>query len=47
MAAARACGLAAPEAEIVLDGGTLFLRHDPGGPVFMTGDAQLIFTGEI
>ena len=47
MVAARACGLAEPEAEIILDGGVLFLRHDPGGPVFMTGDAQLIFTGEI
>ena len=47
MAAARMCGLAAPEAEIILDGGKLFLRHDPGGPVFMTGDARLIFTGEI
>ena len=47
MAAARACGLAAPEAEIILDGGVLLLRHDPGGTVFMTGDARLIFKGEI
>ncbi|MCF0221579.1 MAG: diaminopimelate epimerase [Fibrobacter sp.] len=33
------------EADIVLDGGTLRIRHEEGGPVLMTGPAKEIFRG--
>ena len=47
MAAARKKGLTGPEAEICLDGGSLFIAYEPGGAVFMTGSADKVFTGEI
>ena len=35
------------EADVVLDGGTLHIKHEEGGPVFMTGPAKEVFKGEI
>ena len=35
------------EADIVLDGGTLHIKHEEYGPVLMTGPAQEVFKGEI
>lgn len=47
LVAAQRKGLAGASAEIVLDGGSLFIRHEPGGNVFMTGPAAEIFEGDI
>ena len=47
LVAARKCRDAAEKAEIVLDGGSLFIAYRPGGHVFMTGRADEIFQGEI
>jgi diaminopimelate epimerase len=35
------------EADIVLDGGTLHIKHEEGGPVLMTGPATEVFKGVI
>jgi diaminopimelate epimerase len=35
------------EADIILDGGTLHIKHLDGGPVLMTGPATEVFRGEI
>lgn len=46
--AAQKRGLVGAEAEIVLDGGSLFIaRGNADSSVFMTGDAREVFTGEI
>jgi diaminopimelate epimerase len=47
LVAAQKCRNAAVRAEIVLDGGSLFIERENGGRVFMTGSADEIFTGEI
>ena len=47
LVAARKIRNAAEKAEIVLDGGSLFIAYNPGGHVFMTGSAYEIFQGEI
>lgn len=33
------------ESDIILDGGTLHIKHEEGGPVLMTGPAKECFTG--
>jgi diaminopimelate epimerase len=35
------------EADIILDGGVLHVKHEEDGPVLMTGPAQEVFTGTI
>jgi len=47
LVAAQKCRNAAAEAEIILDGGSLFIRRENAGHVFMTGSADEVFTGEI
>ena len=47
LAAAQRRGLVDTEAEIVLDGGSLFIRREEGGHLLMTGPAEEIFHGEI
>ena len=47
LVAAQKCRNAAVGAEIVLDGGSLFIEREHEGHVFMTGRADEIFTGEI
>lgn len=33
------------ESDVILDGGTLHIKHEEGGPVLMTGPAKECFTG--
>lgn len=47
LVAAQKCRNAAVKAEIVLDGGSLFIEREREGHVFMTGSADEIFQGEI
>jgi diaminopimelate epimerase len=35
------------EADVVLDGGVLHIKHEEGGPVLMTGPAEEVFRGAI
>ena len=35
------------EADVVLDGGTLHIKHEENGPVLMTGPAAEVFRGVI
>ena len=46
LAAGASLGLLDREADIALPGGTLHIRWDAGGHLFMTGPAELSFTGE-
>ena len=47
LVAAQRTGRIGLEADVVLDGGTLHIKHEDGGPVFMTGPAKEVFKGEI
>ena len=45
LVAAQRTGRVGVEADIILDGGTLHIKHEEGGPVFMTGPAKECFKG--
>ena len=45
LVAAQRTGRVGLEADVVLDGGTLHIKHEDGGPVLMTGPAKECFTG--
>lgn len=45
LVAAQRTGRVGLEADVVLDGGTLHIKHEEGGPVLMTGPAKECFTG--
>ena len=47
LVAAQRTGRIGLEADVVLDGGTLHIKHEEGGPVFMTGPAKEVFKGFI
>lgn len=45
--AAQRTGRVGVEADIVLDGGVLHIKHEEDGPVLMTGPAEEVFRGAI
>lgn len=47
LVAAQRTGRVGVEADIILDGGVLHIKHEEGGPVLMTGPAQEVFRGVI
>lgn len=47
LVAAQRTGRVGVEADIVLDGGVLHIKHEEDGPVLMTGPAQEVFRGVI
>ena len=47
LVAAQRTGRVGVEANVVLDGGVLHIKHEEGGPVLMTGPAEEVFRGEI
>ncbi len=47
LVAAQRTGRVGVEADVVLDGGVLHIKHEEGGPVLMTGPAEEVFRGEI
>lgn len=47
LVAAQRTGRVGVEADVVLDGGVLHIKHEEGGPVLMTGPAEEVFKGEI
>jgi diaminopimelate epimerase len=47
LVAAQRTGRVGVEADVVLDGGVLHIKHEEGGPVLMTGPAQEVFKGTI
>ena len=47
LVAAQRTGRVGVEADVVLDGGVLHIRHEEDGPVLMTGPAQEVFKGTI
>ncbi|MBR6125818.1 diaminopimelate epimerase [Candidatus Saccharibacteria bacterium] len=47
LVAAQRTGRVGVEADIVLDGGVLHIKHEEDGPVLMTGPAQEVFRGTI
>ena len=47
LVAAQRTGRVGVEADVVLDGGVLHIRHEEGGPVLMTGPAEEVFKGTI
>ena len=47
LVAAQRTGRVGVEADVVLDGGVLHIKHEEGGPVLMTGPAEEIFRGVI
>lgn len=47
LVAAQRTGRVGVEADVVLDGGVLHIKHEEGGPVLMTGPAQEVFRGVI
>ena len=47
LVAAQRTGRVGVEADVVLDGGVLHIKHEEDGPVLMTGPAQEVFTGTI
>jgi len=47
LVAAQRTGRVGVEADVVLDGGTLHIKHEEDGPVLMTGPAQEVFKGII
>ena len=47
LVAAQRTGRVGLEADVVLDGGTLHIKHEENGPVLMTGPAQEVFRGNI
>lgn len=47
LVAAQRTGRVGVEADVILDGGTLHIKHEEGGPVLMTGPAEEVFKGNI
>jgi diaminopimelate epimerase len=47
LVAAQRTGRVGVEADVVLDGGTLHIKHEENGPVLMTGPAAEVFRGVI
>ena len=47
LVAAQRTGRVGVEADVVLDGGVLHIKHEEDGPVLMTGPAQEVFKGTI
>ena len=47
LVAAQRTGRVGVEADVVLDGGVLHIKHEEDGPVLMTGPAQEVFRGTI
>lgn len=47
LVAAQRTGRVGVEADVVLDGGVLHIKHEEGGPVLMTGPAEEVFKGKI
>ena len=47
LVAAQRTGRVGVEADVVLDGGVLHIKHEEDGPVLMTGPAQEVFRGVI
>ena len=47
LVAAQRTGRVGVEADVVLDGGVLHIKHEEGGPVLMTGPAEEVFRGII
>jgi len=47
LVAAQRTGRVGLESDVVLDGGTLHIKHEEDGPVLMTGPAKECFRGEI
>ncbi|WP_290744672.1 diaminopimelate epimerase [Fibrobacter sp. UBA4309] len=47
LVAAQRAGHVGAEADIILDGGVLHVKHEEDGPVLMTGPAEEVFRGEI
>ncbi|WP_407451130.1 diaminopimelate epimerase [Fibrobacter sp.] len=47
LVAAQRTGRVGVEADIILDGGVLHIKHEEGGPVLMTGPAEEVFRGAI
>lgn len=47
LVAAQRTGRVGVEADIILDGGVLHIKHEEGGPVLMTGPAEEVFRGVI
>ena len=47
LVAAQRTGRVGVEADVILDGGTLHIKHEENGPVLMTGPAQEVFRGTI
>ena len=47
LVAAQRTGRVGVEADVILDGGTLHIKHEENGPVLMTGPAQEVFRGVI
>ena len=47
LVAAQRTGRVGVEADIVLDGGTLHIKHEENGPVLMTGPAEEVFKGVV
>ncbi|SHL16020.1 diaminopimelate epimerase [Fibrobacter sp. UWH4] len=47
LVAAQRTGRVGVEADFILDGGVLHIKHEEGGPVLMTGPAEEVFRGEI
>ena len=45
LVAAQRTGRVGLESDVVLDGGTLHIKHEEGGPVLMTGPAKECFRG--
>jgi len=47
LVAAQRTGRVGVEADVLLDGGVLHIKHEEGGPVLMTGPAEEVFRGAI
>ena len=47
LVAAQRTGRVGVEADVILDGGVLHIKHEEGGPVLMTGPAEEVFRGII
>ena len=47
LVAAQRTGRVGVEADVILDGGILHIKHEEGGPVLMTGPAEEVFRGII
>lgn len=47
LVAAQRTGRVGVEADVILDGGVLHIKHEEGGPVLMTGPAEEVFRGAI